>query len=151
MRIYPEEESFPPGMAGAWHTDAHTTSLPAVLNTGQLVSAVFSLPVRALTSGDTVRTVAGKFQVETVRDDPGLSQVVLLTRAPGLQARFGITAVAHDTGEPSVVLYNSVHPRSWVGRLYFRLIEPFHHLLVEKILLPRLQKRARLACGPEAQ
>lgn len=150
MRIHPKEESLPPGMAGAWHTDAHMTSLRAPLNTAQLVSAVFNLPVRTLTSGDTVRTVVGEFQVETVRDDSGLSQVVLLTRAPGMYARFGITAAERQEGEPSVVLHNSVHPYSWVGRVYFRLIEPFHHLLMERIALSRLRKQARRASAPEA-
>ena len=79
-----------------------------------------------------------------MRDDGDVSQIVLLTGAPGLQARLGMTALQREDGECSVVLYNSVHPYSWVGHVYFRLIEPFHHLLVERALLARLRKQARV-------
>jgi len=147
MRVEVQAEVLPPGMAGAWHIDAHATSLSAPLNTAELVSAVFNLRAVALTRGDILRTVAGRFQAEMVRDEPGLSQVVLLTRAPGLQARFGITARQSAEGGVSVLLHNSVHPDSWVGHVYFRAIEPFHHLLMEWVVLRRLRERARGARG----
>lgn len=143
MRIYPDEATFPPGMTGAWHSDAHMTILSARLNTAQLVADVFGLEPRPLFPGDFVKTIAGKFQVESVREDGEVSQIVLLTGAPGLQARLGMTALRREDEECSVVVYNSVHPNSWVGRVYFRLIEPFHHLLVERVLLARLRKRDR--------
>ena len=144
MRIHPEEATLPPGMTGAWHSDAHSTVLSARLNTAQLVAGAFGLKPRSLFPGDSIKTIAGKFQVETVREEGYVSQIVLLTGAPGLQARFGMTASQREDGNCSVVVYNSVHPRSWVGRVYFRLIEPFHHLLVERVLLARLRKQARM-------
>lgn len=148
MRVEVREESLPLGMAGAWHIDAHATRLPALLTTAELVSAVFNLRLKPLFPGDFVKTIAGKFQVESVQEDGDVAQIVLLTGAPGLQARLGMTALQREDGECSVVVYNSVHPNSWVGRFYFRLIEPFHHLLVERVLLARLQERARgdVAC-----
>ena len=129
-------------MAGAWRVNAHACSLPVQLDASQLVSAVFSMRPRPLAPGDVLRTQAGRFCVETVSDAPGYVQVVLLTGAPGLDARLCIAARASPEA-CSVVLYNSVHPRSWVGRFYFRLIEPFHHILVEQLLLRRLRRRAR--------
>jgi hypothetical protein len=128
-------------MAGAWHVNAHAANLRGQLDSAQLVSAVFSMRLRPLVEGEVLRTQAGRFKVESVSDDPGFSQVVLLTDAPGLEARLGITAEASEDG-CSVVLYTSVHPRSWVGRLYFGLIQPFHHILVEQLLLRRLRRRA---------
>ena len=134
-------------MAGAWRVNAHACSLSFQLDASQLVSAIFSMRPRALGPGDWLRTKAGKFRVETVVDTPGDVQVVLLTDAPGLDARLGIAAKASSDG-PSVVLYTSVHPRSWVGRLYFRMIEPFHHVLMERLLLRRLRRKAhQLALG----
>jgi hypothetical protein len=134
-------------MIGAWHSDAHMTVLAARPNTARLVAAFFNLKPRPLLPGDSVKTIAGKFQVETVREEGQVSQIVLLTGAPGLQARLGMTALQREDGECSVVVYNSVHPYSWVGRVYFRLIEPFHHLLVERVLLARLRKRAPVDAG----
>ncbi len=129
-------------MAGAWRVNAHACSLPMQLDASQLVSAIFSIRPRPLAPGDVLRTQAGRFHVETVADGPGAAQVVLLTDAPGLHSRLGITAEASPEGSSSVVLYTSVHPRSWVGRFYFRLIEPFHHVLMERLLLRRLRRRA---------
>ena len=143
MRIYPQEATFPPGMAGAWRSNAHMTMLPIRPDAAQMVAAVFSLKPRPLLPGEVLNTAAGKFHVEAVRDELAMSQVVLLTGAPGLQARLGMTAAQGEDGQYSVVLYTSVHPRSLVGQVYFRLIEPFHHLLVERVLLARLQRRAR--------
>ena len=147
MRVEVREESLPLGMAGAWHIDAHATRLATLLTTAELVSAVFNLRLKPLFPGDSIKTIAGKFQVETVREEGQVSQIVLLTGAPGLQARLGMTALQREDGECSVVVYNSVHPYSWVGRVYFRLIEPFHHLLVERVLLARLRKRAPVDAG----
>ena len=134
-------------MAGAWRVNAHACSLPVQLDTSQLVSAVFSMPPKLLAPGDVLRTQAGRFSVESVSDAPGHVQVVLLTTAPGLESRLGIVARASPE-VCSAVLYTSVHPRSWVGRFYFRLIEPFHHILMEQLLLRRLRRRAhQLARG----
>ena len=38
-------------------------------------------------------------------------------------------------------LLNSVHPTSWLGRVYFRLIEIGHHLIME-VALRRLDRAA---------
>jgi hypothetical protein len=142
MRVRVQQEGVPPGMAGAWHIDAHETNVPAFLDAAQLVAAVFGLRLTALRPGETLRTVAGRFQVESVRDDDGCSEVVLLTDAPGLHARLGITASASAEDGCCVLLHTSVHPLSWIGRAYFRMIQPFHHLLVEWLLLGRLRKHA---------
>ena len=145
MRVPVDETVLPPNMAGAWRVNAHAAKLAARLDTAQLVSAVFSRRLRPLVQGEVLRTQAGRFRVEYIDESPQVSQVVLLTDAPGLEARLGITAEA-TAGGSDVVLHTSVHPRSWVGRLYFRLIEPFHHILVEQLLLRRLRRVAsRLA------
>jgi len=136
-------------MAGAWRVNAHACSLSSHLDASQLVSAVFSMRPRPLAPGDVLRTQAGRFHVETVADAPGAVQVVLLTGAPGLDARLGIAATASPEGS-SVVLYTSVHPRSWVGRAYFRLIEPFHHVLMEQVLVRRLRRRELAVARGEA-
>jgi len=145
MRVQVQQESVPPGMAGAWHLDAHATNLAALLGPVELVSAVFGLRLTTLTPGETLRTSAGRFQVERVDDGVGCAQVVLLTDAPGLTARLGMTAVESATGECSVVLHTSVHPQSWIGRAYFSLIQPVHHMLMERVLLRRLRSKARRA------
>ena len=142
MRIPVDEAALPPGMAGAWRVNAHACTLPVQLDASQLVSTVFSMRPRPLAPGDVLRTQAGRFHVETVAETPGAVQVVLVTDAPGLDARMGIAGEATPEGSFSVVLYGSVHPRSWVGRAYFRLIEPFHHILMEQLLLRRLRRRA---------
>jgi hypothetical protein len=129
-------------MAGAWRTNAHATALPAFLDSSQLVAAVFHLDERRLSEGDTLKTIAGRFDVEVVRDESSFAQVVMLTDAPGLDARFGMTAAESSASGCSVVLFTSVHPRSWVGRAYYRVIEPLHHVLVELVLIRRLKRRA---------
>ena len=145
MRVPIEETVLPPSMAGAWRVNAHAVKLVAHMDAAQLVSAVFSRRLRPLVKGEVLRTQAGRFRVEYIDESPQVSQVVLLTDAPGLEARLGITAEATPGGS-DVTLHTSVHPRSWVGRLYFRLIEPFHHLLMEQLLLRRLRRVAsRLA------
>ena len=141
MRVAIEGTALPPSMAGAWRVNAHAAKLVAHLDAAQLVSAVFSMRPRPLVQGEVLRTQAGRFRVEYLNESPQVSQVVLLTDAPGLEARLGITAEA-TAGGSDVILHTSVHPRSWVGRLYFRLIEPFHHLLMEQLLLRRLRRRA---------
>jgi len=145
MRVPEEGTVLPPNMADAWRVNAHATKLAAHLDAAQLVSAVFGKRPRPLVEGEVLRTQAGRFRVETIDESPKLSQVVLLTDAPGLEARLAITAEA-TAGGSDVILHTSVHPRSWVGRLYFRLIEPFHHLLMEQLVLRRLRRAAlRLA------
>ncbi len=145
MRVPVEGTVLPPNMAGAWRVNAHAATLAARLDAVQLVSAVFGRRPRPLVQGEVLHTQAGRFRVETIEESPRVSQVVLLTDAPALEARLGITAEVADGGS-DVILHTSVHPRSWVGRLYFRLIEPFHHLLVEQLLLRRLRRVAlRLA------
>ena len=147
MRVPIDETVLPPNMAGAWRVNAHAAKLTARLDSAQLVSAVFSRRLSPLVQGEVLRTQAGRFQVEYLDESPKASQVVLLTDAPGLVARLGITAEA-TVGGSDVILYTSVHPRSWVGRLYYRLIEPFHHLLMEQLLLRRLRRVAlRLTRG----
>ena len=149
MRIHVDEMALPPAMAGAWHVHAHACSLSLQLDASQLVSAIFSMRPKPLAPGDVLRTQAGRFLIEAVADAPGDAQVVLFTGAPGLDARLGIAAKASPEGS-SVVLYTSVHPRSWVGRFYFRLIEPLHHVLMEQLLLRRLRRRAnQLARGAD--
>ena len=145
MRVPVAGTVVPPNMAGAWRINAHAAKLAARLDTTQLVSAVFNRRPRPLVQGEVLHTQAGKFRVETIDESPEVSQVVLLTDAPGLEARLSITAEGADGGG-DVILHTSVHPRSWVGRLYFRLIEPFHHLLMEQLVLRRLRRAAlRLA------
>ena len=145
MRVQVQQESIPPGMAGAWHLDAHAASLAALPGPIELVSAAFGLRLTTLVPGQTLRTSAGRFRVESVDDGVRCAQVVLLTDAPGLTARLGMTAAESAAGECSVVLYTSVHPRSWIGRAYFSLIQPVHHILMERVLLRRLRSKARRA------
>ena len=141
MRIPVDETALPPAMAGAWRVSAHACSLPVHLDASQLVSTALRLRSMQLAPGDLLRTQAGRFRVETVANAQSYAQVVLLTDAPGLDARLGIAARAPPEGS-SVVLYTSVHPRSWIGRTYFRLIEPFHHVLMKWVLVRRLRRRA---------
>jgi hypothetical protein len=140
VRIQVDETALPPTMGGAWRVNAHACSLSSQLDACQLVSAIFNLRLTALASGDVLRTQAGKFRVETVADALGDACVVLVTGAPALDARLGITAKSSPEGS-LVVLYTSVHPRSWIGRFYFRLIEPMHHVLMEQVLLRRLRRK----------
>ncbi len=142
MRVSPERTGVPKPMQGAWHIDAHVGPMPSLLSPADLVAAVFKLPVTRLTLGDCVKTGFGRFYVDDLRADPSGSHVLLRTWAPGLVARFAITVHETSTGGFQAVLHNSVHPSSWVGRLYFRLIEPGHHLVME-IALRRLAARAR--------
>jgi deazaflavin-dependent oxidoreductase (nitroreductase family) len=65
-------------------------------------------------------------------------------------ARFGITVRGTSEGSFQAVLHNSVHPRSWLGRLYFWLIESGHHVAME-VALRRLAARARNATRSSAK
>jgi hypothetical protein len=136
-------------MASAWRVNAHGCTLPGQLDAPQLASAVFGTRPRVLSPGDALRTQAGRFRVESLADAPANVQIVLLTSMPGGEARLGIVAATSADGS-SVVLYTSVHPRSWVGRVYYRLIEPFHHLLMERVLLRRLRRQADQATANSA-
>lgn len=142
MRISADETDVPSAMQGAWHVDAHVGPLSMRLNASDLVSAVFFLRVDKLARDDELKTLVGKFYVEEVVDTPEGSHVLLRTNGPGLVSRFGLTVTRVDGDRWIATLHNSVHPRSWIGRLYFRLIEPFHHLLMEHVALLRLAGRA---------
>ena len=142
MRVSPQDTDVPSAMHGAWHVDAHVGSLSRLLKPNDLVASVFFLRIDRLTVGEEVRTLVGRFYVDTVIAASNRSHVLLRTNGPGLVSRFGLTAAPSRGGRWAVTLHNSVHPRSWVGRLYFRLIEPFHHFLMEHIALRRLAARA---------
>jgi hypothetical protein len=142
MRIPIDETALPPAMARAWRVNAHAATLPVHLDAAQLVTAVFGIRPRPLAPGDVLRTQVGGFRVEACSDAPGHVLAVLLTDMPGGDARLGVEA-ATSTDGVAVVLYTSEHPRSWIGRIYYRLIEPFHHLLMEQVVLRRLRRRAR--------
>ena len=117
------------------------------LDPRDLVSAVFFLRIDELQTGDELKTLVGNFYVEEIVDTPDRSHVLLRINGPGLVSRFGLTVIQIYGEEWSVVLHNSVHPRSWLGRRYFRLIEPFHHLLMEHVALRRLKARASARGG----
>jgi len=134
MRVPVSPEDLPERMRGSWHVDAHRGPLPVMLSPHALVSTVFALDLTSLEPGQSIRTAFGRFDTEEVREAPGVSSVTLRTSAPGLVALFNLTAIESSSGSRSVVLYNSVEPRSWVGRLYFRAIEPFHHVAMEVAL-----------------
>lgn len=139
MRVPVSPEDLPERMRRSWHVDAHRGRLPVMLSPHALVSAVFALDLPSLEPGQSIRTAFGRFDTEEVRETPGVSSVTLRTSAPGLVAHFNLTAVESASGSRSVVLYNSVEPGSWVGRLYFRAIEPFHHVAME-VALRRLAR-----------
>jgi hypothetical protein len=128
-------------MADGWRTNAHAVDLPGRPSASQLVTSVFAIQPKPLAPGDVLRTQVGRFLVERINDAPPGCQVVLLTDMQGGEARLGVVSAAAPNGS-SVVLYTSVHPRSWVARAYYRLIEPFHHLLMEQVVLRRLRRRA---------
>lgn len=129
-------------MRGAWHTDAHVGSLSRLLTPGDLVASVFFRGVAELIPGQEIRTIVGRFDVDEVVAEPDCSHVLLRINGPGLVSRFGLTVTPGQEGRWTVTLLNSVHPSSWLGRLYFRLIEPFHHFLMEHVALRRLAARA---------
>lgn len=146
MRGTAQPGEIPLLMRDAWHLDAHRGPMPALLEPPELVSAIFKIPVRELTVGDEISTAFGKFYVDDVCCTPDHRSVVLYTRAPGLVSRFGIAVREFASGSCEALLLNSVHPDSWLGRVYFRAIELGHHLVME-IALRRLSRAARRKGG----
>jgi len=140
-RARTEETKVPELMLGAWHIDVHIAPMPALLAPSLLVAAIFKIPVKALAIGDEVRTIFGKFYVDDLVEGTA-SHILLHTWAPGSISRFSITVQRIASGSFEAILHNSVHPTSWLGRLYFRAIEPGHHLAME-VALRRLVSSAR--------
>jgi hypothetical protein len=124
----------PAGMAQAWHVDAHLGTLPRRPAPAELVSALFLTRTRRLVIGEGVRTSVGQFVVEACVDQAELSRVVMRINAPRSVSRVCISVLPSGRGDWDLVFHHSLHPSSWVGRAYFRLIEPFHHVLVELAL-----------------
>lgn len=141
MRATPKEEKVPEPMRGAWHLDVHCGPMPGLLDPPELVSAVFRIPCRELAVGDELRTGFGSFYVDDLTAQPERRSLLLHTWAPGSTSRFGISVERVADGSCEAVLYNSVHPTGWLGRLYFRAIELGHHAVME-IALRRLARAA---------
>ena len=148
MRGTAQPGEIPELMRDAWHLDAHRGPMPALLEPAELVSAIFKIPVRELAVDDEISTAFGKFYVDDLSSTPNRRSILLRTSAPGLVSYFGIAV--HDSGRGSceALLLNSVHPNSWLGRAYFRVIEVGHHLVME-VALRRLARAARCE-GPAA-
>lgn len=142
MRDAPREDEAPEPMRGAWHLDVHRGPMPDLLDPPDLVAAVFRIPRRELALGDEVGTAFGKFHVDDLVREESRRAVLLRTAAPGSTSRFAIAVRRRADGACEAVLHNSVHPTSWLGRLYFRAIEVGHHGVME-IALRRLARAAR--------
>lgn len=142
MRGTARADEIPDLMRDAWHLDAHRGPVPALLEPPELVSAIFKIPVRELVVGDEISTAFGKFYVDELSSSPDHRSILLHTSAPGLLSRFGISVRESRSGAVEALLLNSVHPNSWLGRIYFRVIEVGHHLVME-ISLRRLGRAAR--------
>ena len=138
----PHAEEIPEPMRGAWHLDAHRGTMERVLPPAQLVSAVFRIPRRPLQVGDDVSTGFGRFHVDALDWGVDRSSILLHTWAPGSVSRFSIAVDRNGDGRCIATLLNTVHPSSALGRLYFRLIELGHHVVME-IALRRLASAAR--------
>lgn len=141
-RALAKDTAIPKLILGAWHIDVHIGAIPALLTPSSLVAAVFKIPVKALAIGDEVRTIFGKFYVDDLRESDTASHVLLHTWAPGSISRFAITVRRSASGSVDAILHNSVHPTSWLGRVYFRAIEAGHHIAMETALR-RLASSAR--------
>ena len=140
-RVDVDFSELPDLMRGAWHIDVHRGPVPALLDPANLVCAAFNVRLKELAVGDVVSTPFGKFYVDRVTNEPSNRSVLLHTHAPGSTARFGIVARECTPDSCEAVLFNSVHPTSWFGRLYFRIIELGHHAAME-LVLRRLSRRA---------
>ena len=145
MRASPLPEDVPNVMRDAWHVDLHRGSMSVLLDSADLVSAVFKIPRCELKIGASVSTPFGKFFVDELATKPDNCRVLLHTSAPGLVSRFEIRARQVSPGSCEALLLNSVHPTSRLGRVYFRLIEFGHHIVME-VALWRLAKAARRRC-----
>ncbi len=142
MRAKPISDEVPELMRGAWHLDAHRGPMPGMLDPPELVSAVFKIPRRDLALEDEVSTIFGKFYVDDLYSQPDYRSILLHTWAPGSTSRFAIAVKRLSDGSCEAILPNSVQPISWLGRVYFRLIEFGHHLVME-VALRRLARAAR--------
>ncbi len=142
MRGTAQPDEIPEPMRDAWHLDAHRGPMPALLEPPELVSAIFKIPVRELAVGDEISTAFGKFYVDDLSSTPNHRSLLLHTWAPGLVSRFGIAVRESARGSCEALLLNSVHPNSWLGRAYFRIIEVGHHVVME-VALRRLARAAR--------
>jgi hypothetical protein len=143
MRATPISDEVPELMQDAWHLDAHRGEMPGMLDPAELVAAVFNIPRRELAIGDEVSTgMFGKFYVDELSSQPDHRSILLHTRAPGLTSRFAVAVRRYSDGSREAILHNSVHPTSWLGRVYFRFIEIGHHLVME-VALRRLARAAR--------
>ncbi len=142
-----DDTSVPEPMRDAWHIDVHRGSLPALLEPSEMVAAVFNIGIEALAKGDVVQTPFGKFYTDEVASEPERRFALLHTWAPGSTARFALEARRTDSGPCEAVLYNSVHPTSWFGKLYFRAIQPGHNIVMH-VALRRLAHAAVLGTKP---
>jgi deazaflavin-dependent oxidoreductase (nitroreductase family) len=147
MRVSSDDTVVPAAMREAWHLDTHVGRMPDLLAPAELVAAVFGLSLTDLVPGDCVHTIFGRFHVDEVCGDDTGSHVLLHTWSPGLVSRFSIDVRRTPMGDCRATLRNSVHPTSWVGRVYFRTIEIGHHAAME-IALRRLARRAQRGAGP---
>ena len=148
MRGTAQPGEIPELMRDAWHLDAHRGPMPALLEPAELVSAIFKIPLRELAVDDEISTAFGKFYVDDLSSTPNRRSILLHTWAPGLVSHFGIAVRDSGQGSCEALLLNSVHPNSWLGRAYFRVIEVGHHLVME-VALRRLARAARRE-GPAA-
>ncbi len=148
MRGTAQPGEIPELMRDAWHLDAHRGPMPALHEPAELVSAIFKIPVRELAVDDEISTAFGKFYVDDLSSTPNRRSILLRTSAPGLVSHFGIAVRDSGRGSCEALLLNSVHPNSWLGRAYFRVIEVGHHLVME-VALRRLARAARRE-GPAA-
>lgn len=136
------DREVPELMRDAWHIDIHRGSLPGLLEPSEMVAAVFNIDLDALAEGDVVQTPFGKFFADEVTSEPERRFALLHTWAPGSTSRFALEASRADRGSYEAVLYNSVHPTSWFGKLYFRAIQLGHNVVMH-VALRRLAHAAR--------
>lgn len=139
-----DNSSVPERMKDAWHVDIHRGSLPALLEPSEMVAAVFNINLGALAEGDVVQTPFGKFYADEVASEPERRFALLHTWAPGSTSRFALEACRADSGSCEAVLYNSIHPTSWLGKLYFRTIQLGHNVVMH-VALRRLARAATRA------
>lgn len=138
------DEPVPKLMRGAWHVDIHRGELPALLEPNEMVAAVFNIHLPALSQDDVVQTPFGKFYADEVSSEADRRFALLHTWAPGSTSRFALEAARTQAGSCQAVLYNSVHPTSWLGKAYFRAIQLGHNLIMH-IALRRLARAAKPA------
>jgi hypothetical protein len=132
-------------MRDAWHVDSHIRRVLRRPSPRELLVG-FLHPVgiagTEMSEETVLHTVAGKFTVEQLMNADERTEIMVVTKAPGLVARLGLTVVAEPGAPWSIGAHTSVHPTLRLGRLYFRCIEPFHHFIIE-FLLWRFCRRLR--------